>query len=465
MHARRSFGIAALLAFVSVALGAATVRAQENARSNPFYGSVPRGELTATPVALSIKDTISRALERNLGLLLQEESVRSSRGARWRALEDLLPNISGSVQQRRLVLNLEAYGFPANPSIVGPFNVFDARIAISQPLIDLSAFNDARASSLNLHAEQLGVRSARDLVTLVSVNLYLETVTAASRVEAAHAQQRTAEALLQQASDLKASGLVAGIDVLRADVQVQNQRQRSIVAENDLEKAKLQLARAIGLPPGQAVTLTDTIPFAPLPPLALETALKDALEKRPDLLAAHDRLAAAEAASRAAKSELLPSLRFDADYGTIGQTASGAHPTFTVAATVHVPVFEAGRAQARRAETDAEERRRRAEYEDFRGRVDLEVRTAVLDVNAAAQQLEAAEKTRSLAAQTLEQARDRFAAGVAGNIEVTQAQESVAAASETYIAALYRHNLAKATLAQAVGVAESAIMSYLGGLQ
>jgi outer membrane protein TolC len=467
MHARRLFGIAVLLTIVSLAPGATCVRAQEVAspRTNPFYGSVPKGDPSAGPVSLSIKDAISRALEHNLGLLLQEESVRSAQGARWRALEDLLPNISGNVQERRQVINLEAYGFPANPSIVGPFNVFDARIAISQPLFDLSALNDVRASAIKVHAEHLGVRSARDLVVLVSVNLYLEAVTAASRVEAAHAQQRTAEALLQQASDLKSSGLVAGIDVLRADVQVQNQRQRSIVAENDLEKAKLQLGRAIGLPPGQAITLTDTIPFAPLPPLALETALKDAFEKRPDFLAARDRLSAAEAASRAAKAELLPSLRLDADYGTIGQTASGAHPTFTVAAMVHVPVFEAGRAQARRAETEAEERRRRAEYEDFRGRVDLEVRTAFLDVNAAAQELEAADRTRTLASQTLEQARDRFAAGVAGNIEVTQAQESVAAAAETYIAALYRHNLAKATLAQAVGIAESAVMSYLGGQQ
>jgi outer membrane protein TolC len=462
MNARR---FPALIAALAVAFASTTARAQTTAQTNPFFGSTPQGTPTAEPLKLTLKDTITRALQYNLGLLLQQQALKAAQGARWKALEDLLPNISGSVGERRQILNLDAFGFPAEPSIVGPFNVFDARLALSQPLVDLSALNDARAATLKTHAEQLGIRSARDLVVLVSVNLYLEAVSAASRIDVVHAQLRTAEALLQQATDLKASGLVAGIDVLRADVQVQFSRQRSILAENDFEKAKLQLGRAIGLPLGQAIALADTIPFAPLPSVTLDAALKDAFEKRPDLLAARERLAAAEASLRAAKAELLPTVRLDADYGTIGQSPSDAHPTYTVAATVHVPLFEAGRAQARRAEAEAEERRRRAEFEDFRGRVDLEVRTAFLDVGAAAQQLEAAQKSVTLANQELEQARDRFGAGVASNLEVTQAQQSVAVASETYIAALYRHNLAKATLAQAVGIAESALMTYVGGLQ
>jgi outer membrane protein TolC len=166
---------------------------------------------------------------------------------------------------------------------------------------------------------------------------------------------------------------------------------------------------------------------------------------------------------RSAQGELLPTLRLDGDYGTIGQTIDGAHPTFTVAANVRVPIFEGGRAQGKRAEAEAEVRRRRAELEDYRGRIDLEVRTALLDERAASQQLETARTSQTLANQELEQARDRFAAGVASNLEVTQAQESVATAAESYLAALYNHNLAKASLARAVGIAESAIMAYLGG--
>jgi outer membrane protein TolC len=262
---------------------------------------------------------------------------------------------------------------------------------------------------------------------------------------------------------MKQSGIVAGIDVLRAQVQVQNQRQRTISAENDLEKTKLQLARAIGLPTGQPFTLTDRIPYAPLIDVSLESALKTAFENRADYLAARERLAAAEASRRAAADERLPTVHMDADYGAIGQGLSDAHSTFRVAATLRIPIFDAGRSIGRRLESEAELTRRRAELEDFRGRVEYDVRAAFLDLRAASQQLEAAQANITLAGQELEQARDRYAAGVAGSLEVTQAQESVAGASETYIAALYAHNLAKASLARAVGTAEQSVMSFLGG--
>lgn len=459
MNVRRMILLGLVAALVP---GAAAAQAP----TSPFMGSAPPQQTASPePVPLSLKDAVARGLQYNLGLLLQEASVTQARGERWRALEQLLPNLSSSLNDRQTVINLAVFGFKADPSIIGPFNIFDARVALSQPLVDIQAMNDYRASALNARAEAQGVKSARDLVVLVAVNLYLEAVTASSRIELAQAQRQTAEALFQQATDLKNSGIVAGVDVLRAQVQVQNQRQREIVATNDFAKAKLQLARAIGLPAGQSFTLTDKMPYAPLPDVNLEDALKRAYESRADFLAARDRLAAAEATRRAASAVRLPTLRLDADYGTIGQTYSHAHPTYTVGATVHVPLFEAGHAQTRRLEADALLQRRRAELEDVRGQVDIQVRSAILDVNAAAQQLEAARTTVDLANQELEQARDRFAAGVASNIEVTQAQESVASASDTYLAALYAHNLAKASLARAVGTAETAIVQYLGGVQ
>lgn len=433
--------------------------------SSPFFGSVPAGLPSADPLPLTLKDAVSRGLEHNLGLLAQEASADASRGARWRALSELLPDVSGSVGELRQVINLEAFGFPAPDPIVGPFNVFDARVSLSQSIVDLAAFNSHRAAAFNARAEALGIRTARELVVLVAVNLYLEAVTASSRIEVARAQLDTAEALLTQARNLKASGLVAGIDVVRASVQVQNQRQRRIVAENEFEKTKLRLARAIGVPPGQSLTLVDEVPYAPLEAVTLEQALADAYAKRADYLAARDRLSAAEAAARSSSAELLPTLTLDANYGTIGQKASAAHPTYAIAATVRVPIFEGGRAQGRRIEANAQLRQRRAEFDDFRGRIDLEVRSAFLDVQAAAQQIEAARTAVALADQELTQARDRFAAGVASNIEVTAAQQSVAAAAESYIAALYSHNVAKASLARAVGVAEETVAAFLTGAQ
>lgn len=460
MIVRRLAAIALLV--MAPASGA---RAQSTEGSDPFHGSVPAGEVSAARLRLSLKDVITRGLQHNLGLLLQDEAARAAHGARWRALSDLLPHVSGAVGERRQVINLEAFGFPAPDPIVGPFTVFDARVSLSQPLVDFAALNDARAAARHERAAQLGIRSARELVVLVSVNLYLEAVTAGSRVEVARAQLATAETLLTQASNLKASGLVAGIDVVRAQAQVQAQRHRLSVTENDFEKARLRLARAIGLPLGQAIALEDAMPYAPMAAVSVETALAEALARRPDFLAAAERLAAAEATASAASAERLPSLHLDADYGVIGQQASNAHATYTIAATVRVPMFEGGRVHGRRSEAEAVVRQRRAEYEDFKGRIDLEVRTALLDVRAAAQQIEVADTAVALAAQELEQARDRFAAGVAGNIEVVLAQESVAAAAEARIAALYHHNVAKAMLARAIGIAEEAVSTLQTGAQ
>jgi outer membrane protein TolC len=438
---------------------------QAQAPSNPFLGSVGKGTVTAEPLRISAADAVKRALEANLGLLLQEEAETTAHGARWRALADLLPNVSAGLRESRQVINLEAYGFPTPNPIVGPFNVFDARIYVSQPVIDLAALSEKHAADARQQAAKYGIRSARDLVVLVSLNLYLESVAAASRVESAHAQQQTADTLLTQAQDLKTSGLVAGIDVLRAQVQAQTQRQRVIAAENEYEKLKLQLERAIGVPIGQPITLTDVMPYAPIPPPAIDGAVQRALEQRPDYLQAKSQVDAAQAARKAATSALLPSLHIDGDWGAIGQTVAAAANTYSIAASVRVPVFDAGKTTARKIESESLLRQREAELAELRGRIEYEVRAALLDLSAADQQVQAARTNTDLATQQLQQARDRFGAGVAGNLELTQAQEALAAASDSYIAALYTHNLAKASLAQALGIAESAVAQYFGGRQ
>src|SRR3954467_6230044 len=292
-------GVLAMMLAVATTAQGQTGEGQGSSTS-PFFGSATQGTVSATPINLSVKDAVERALQFNLGLLLQEEEAKLAHGAGWRALAGLLPDISTGITTSRQIINLEAYGFQADPSVIGPFNVFDARVYASQPVLDLRALNDARAASANERAETLGVRTARDLVTLVAVNLYLEAVAAASRVEATQAQQATAVALSTQAADMKQAGVVAGIDVVRAQVQVQNQRRRTIRAETDSQKAKMQLARAIGLPPGQTFTLTNRIPYAPLTDVTIESALKTAFESRADFLAARERLAAAEASRRAA---------------------------------------------------------------------------------------------------------------------------------------------------------------------
>ena len=170
---------------------------------------------------------------------------------------------------------------------------------------------------------------------------------------------------------------------------------------------------------------------------------------------------AAENTKRAAEAERLPTISAGADYGVIGTDPTNSHGTFSVTGSVRVPIFNGRRAHGDIEQADAALQQRRAEYEDLRGRIDAEIRTAFLDLNSAAQQVAVADSNRKLAADTLQQARDRFAAGVADTIEVVQAQESVASAERDYIASLFAHNLAKATLARAMGQADQNIKQFL----
>ena len=330
-------------------------------------------------------------------------------------------------------------------------------------MLDLSAINDARAAAHDLAAARYAYKSARDLVVLVSANLYLQALAESARADSAKAQLQTAQAIYTQALDLKQSGLVAGIDVLRAQVQLSTEQQRATATSNDFEKAKLELARVTGLPIGQAFTLSDEIPYAPVPEMTLEQALDRAYKARPDYQAALERLQAAEAARASAVASALPSLHVNADYGVIGLTAADALGTFAVMGAVNVPIFQGGRTHARVLTADAELRNRRAEAEDLKAGIYYDVRTAFLDLQASGQQLDVATRARELAAATLTQARDRFAAGIAANIELVQAQEAVALANEQYIGALYSYNVSKAMLARALGVAEQAVRQYLGG--
>src|SRR5262245_5504354 len=313
-----------LIAFL---LTATTVSAQTRSTASvppPFFGGVPSGTVSSTPLSLTILDTINRALQQNLGLLNAEESVDRAKGTRWTALGELLPTAGARLSETRQLFNFAAFGVNPQqfgfPSVIGPFNVFDARVAVDQPIVDLHALNSLRAENHNIAAARLRVRSARDLVVLVSANLFLEVLSARARTDSVRAQMQTADAALQQATNMRANGLVAGIDVVRADVQLSTQRQRLTAAQNDLEKTKLQLARVIGLPPGQAFDLVGELPYVPVPDMTFESAVERAYQSRPDYLAALEHVKAAESTRRAIAGEMMPDVRMNANYGPLGLT-------------------------------------------------------------------------------------------------------------------------------------------------
>ena len=461
----RIAGVAIFVALLAAVPAVAQTPPPGPASSNPLFGGVPNAERTNQVIALTLAETIQRGLDHNLAALLGEQQVQQADGARWQALSGVLPNVSGNLSAAREKINLAAFGFtgPGIPTLVGPFDVYDARIRLSQPLLDLSAINEAKAGKSLLTAQQATYADTRSLVVAAVTNLYLVSVADQSRVEAAEAAERTADTTYKLAADQNAAGVVPKLDALRADVELRGARQRTIVARNDLAKSKLALARAIGMPLGQAISLADTVPFSPAPSIDVDLLAKSAYEKRDDAKAAEARVAAAEATARAASFERLPSVTFDADYGAIGNTTQSMLGTFTVAASVHVPIFNAGKTRARTLETSAELTSRRAEAADLRARIYYDVQTASLDLTAASDQVAVARDAVTVAGQALEQSEDRFKSGVANNLEVVQAQQALEASRENYIAALYSHNVAKVALARALGAGEHEFIQLLEG--
>jgi outer membrane protein TolC len=417
-------------------------------------------------IALTLLEAVRRGLGQNLGVLLEEQDLKAAEGRRWTQLSGLLPDVRAVVRESQQKINLAAFGFTGFsglPTIIGPFTVFDARVAVSQPLLDVGAIYAAHEGAANVKVARHDYQDARNLVVLVVSNLYLQAVAGESRVEAAQAELSAAEVLYGLAVDQKSAGLVAGIDVLRADLERKSASQRRIVAENDVARAKLQLARAIGLPLGQEFTLTDRMPYAPVPTVDADALIEQALSRREDVLSAQARVDAAQAALQSARGDRLPSLHAEADYGAIGTTVASAAATYGVSANVHVPLFDRGRTKARVIENAAELKQRESELADLRSGVTYDVQLALRDLSAAAEQVSVAQSAMSLAAQTLTQAQDRFRAGVASNIEVVQAQQAEVAARESHIASLYTHNLAKVALARAIGLGEQDFTSFLGG--
>jgi outer membrane protein TolC len=431
----------------------------------PLAGGVPTGTATSEPISLKLTDAVQRGLDHNLAALLDEQRVHQAEGQRWRALSDVLPNVSGNLEAAREKINLAAFGFtaPGIPQLVGPFNLYDARLRMSQSLIDLSAVNEARAGARRLEAEKSTYADTRSLVVAAVTNLYLVAVADRSRVDAAEAEVKTAETAHRLAVDQNEAGVVPKLDALRAEVELRGARQRLIVVKNDLDKGMLALARAIGLPLGQTFTLADAVPFVATPPVDVAAAAKLAYTGRDDYKAAQSRVAAAEASRTAARQANLPSVTFDADYGAIGNTTQSMLATFTAAANVHVPIFDAGKTKARSIEADAELKMRQSEAADLRARIYYEVQTATLDMAAASDQVAVAKDAVTVAEQALAQAEDRFRAGVANNLEVVQAQQALTGARENFIASLYSHNVAKAALARALGLSEHEFLQILEG--
>jgi len=290
---------------------------------------------------------------------------------------------------------------------------------------------------------------------------YLQVIETRSRIYAAEAQVRNAQALYDQAVDELQAGTSPKIDVTRTGVQLHTEQYNLSIDRNNSAIAKFNLARAIGLPLGQAFEIADQLPYSDLNPQTIDAALRTAYQSRSDFRAALNLVKSAQQQLAAVRGERYPVLAANCDYGVEGATFGHSHGAFTFQAGVSVPIITSGRIKGDLTQAEAILRQRKAEAENLRGQVDYDVRTAFLNLQAAKEQVAVARQNVDLANENLARSRERFAAGVTDSVEVVQAQQSLASANDQYISGLYSHNLAKLQLARALGAARTNYSQYL----
>ncbi|HEX3570484.1 MAG TPA: TolC family protein [Acidobacteriaceae bacterium] len=430
-----------------------------------FRGSVVTGNATGGVIDLPLDDAIARGLRQNLGILLQESQQQGAKGQELEQLQTLLPTVTGDASIEVQQVNLAAFGlkFPGLNPIIGPFQVVDFRAYLTQSLVNVTALENYIAAKHNFTATKLTAEDARDLVVLTVGNAYLLCIADAARIDAVNAQMATSKVSLDQAIASHDAGTSPRLDVLRAQVDYQNEQQNLISATNQLAKDKLALARVIGLPLDQQFRLSDTEPFKALDNVNADAAFEQAVKNRKDLAAAKEQVAAARAQKTAAFADQLPTVKFAGDFGDMGTTPGHSHGTYTATGTVSAPILQIAKTRGEEKVADANYQQASDRLSDKVQQVNADIRDAILDIQSAAKLVDTAKSNLDLANEELSEAQQRFHAGVADNLPVSQAQSSVEQANNQYISALYQHNAAKLSLARALGVAQTNLKDYLGG--
>jgi outer membrane protein TolC len=428
-----------------------------------YAGSTPGVAKMPFNGKLGLQEAIRRGLAYNLGETGATQALRQAQGQSRAALSNLLPNLNGTINENVQTTDLKALGFRFNfpgfaiPAVIGPFNYIDLRAHLSQTFLDLTAINNYRAARDVANANRYFAQDARELIVLAVGGAYLQTIAAKARMASEESQLNSANAGYDQSKQQNEQGLIAKVDADRSQVQALTHQQRLLSLKNDLAKQKINLARMIGLPANDQYDLTDEVPFSPAAPLGVEEALAQAYQQRADLKAADAQVRAAERAHAAARAERYPSLGATADYGGIGVNPSQLQTTYTAAASLKIPIWQGGRAEADIQQSDATLAQRRAEYEDLKGQIESDVRGACLDLQAAASQVEVAQKNVDVNKEALELTRQKKEAGVIDNVTYVQAQEEVTNAEFDYINGVFAYNIAKLSLARATGRAADAL--------
>ena len=457
-------GVAASAVMPAQSVPSLSAPTSSGPNSQSFQGGVPTGQATGNTIDLSLDDAIQRGLQANLGIILSGTQTAGARGARVSQLQSLLPDIEFNAKETAAQVDLPAEGLRIKgfPTIIGPFGYTDVRATLNWSVVNVASMRNYLAARHNFNAAQLSAQDARDLVVVTVGNAYLLVLADETAVSSAQAQVATSKVSLDQAVASHEAGTAPELDELRARVDYQSQQQQLISAQDSLEKDKLQLARVIGLPLAQSFNLSDKAPYSPFDNLDTKALIEQAKANRKDLAAMVEQAAAATEQRKAATAARLPTFTASADYGDIGTTLAHSHGTVDATGAVSVPLFDEfelrGQAQQAQAQLDTAQ----AQLSDKQAQIEADVRDALLDIASAQQEVEVARSSVDLANEALKEAQDRYANGVSDNLPVSQAQQAVAQADSQYVASLYRDNVAKLSLARALGDGQD-YKKYLGG--
>ena len=442
------------VAFFSLMLVPGPAQAQGTNKHSALAGNAPTQLLR-----LTLDQAVGLALKQNPTAQIAVLTAAQSEQDRNISRADLLPQVGARISDEAQKVNLLAqFGgttpFPGFPKTLGPYQIFSAGPSVSAPVFDLTLWRRYQAAQNTLSASKANSLSTREQVILLVVSQYIGTLRAAANVQASQSRVELAQALYDQAADLQKEGVGTGIDTLRANVELQNEKQRLIQAETDRETSLFGLSRLLNLDPRQPIEQADSLSFFDTPQPEVESSMEAALGAREEWKALESQIKAAGYQKKASQDSRLPSLQFDGDFAYVGTSGNTTLPTYTYQASVNMPLFTGGRIRAEVVRADLEIRKLQEQRDDLRNQIALEVKTALLNLRSARNEVEVANLGVQLSKDEVDQARDRFKAGVANNIEVIQAQDSLSRANDNQIAALYRFNQARADMARSIGQME-----------
>jgi len=438
-----------------------------------FPGGVVVERPTPGAFPLGLDDAIARGEKHNLQQLLVIQNERMVRGELLTVENNLLPSFTAKGALEAQQVDLAALGFkpsslaafginPATFPTIVKVNTAQAQISMNQQLFNVPAYYLYRSAQQAANVAHLSTLNGLGAVTLSVGTQYLLALADAAQIENAKALEKADEVAYQQAKDSHDAGVGTNLDVLRARVQLQTQQQAVINSENAFAKDKIQLNRMIGLPADQEITLTDTAPYAEFAELPLPDAMRLAFQRRKDLLSLEAQLEVATRARRAVRAERLPTLAFDGYYGVLGEIGGLYHGVFAATGKVSVPVFQEGQLRGESEVATAQAIALRQQIDSLRVSIEWQIRSAMLDVQSSNELVKVARSNVDLATQEVQDASDRFKAGVEDNLPVVQAQAVLAQAQSRLVQTLYQYNQSKLTLARNTGVVETQYKVYLG---